>query len=276
MNRYILETKDLYFEYPDKTKALNGINIKFEKGKKIALLGANGAGKSTLFLHLNGILKPTKGKILYNGKKISYKHSFLHQLRKSVGIVFQDPETQLFSASVFQEVSFGAVNLKLPDEEVKARVLNAFEETGISYLQDKPTHALSYGQKKRVSIADILVMKPEVIIFDEPTAFLDPLHKEKMITLFDKINRAGTTIILSTHDVDMVYPWADMIYVMKDGKILRSGSSEEIFMNKNLLEQSDLAQPTILEIYAQLQSRGRLLDAPVPKNQEELVDLLAQ
>lgn len=275
MSEYILEAQNLYFKYPDGTQALNGMNMRIQKGKKIAVLGSNGAGKSTLFLNFNGVLRPSAGKILFNGKEVQYKRKELNSLRKSIGIVFQDPDSQLFSASVYQEVSFGAVNLKLSDKEVRMRVDDALEDTGITHLKDKPTHFLSYGQKKRVSIADILVMHPEVIICDEPTACLDPKHTLKIMTLFESLNQKGTTIILSTHDVEIAWSWADYVYIMKEGRIEGEGTPEEVFDNSELLMQIEMKKPVILEVYEELAVNGLITrQLPIPKTIEELKEII--
>lgn len=275
LDKYILETEDLEFQYPDGTYGLKGLSIRIEQGKKIAVLGGNGAGKSTLFLHFNGIYQPTKGKVKYEGKELTYKRSSLIELRKNIGIVFQDADSQLFSASVFQEISFGPMNLKLDLPEVQKRVEKAMNETGIIFLKDKPTHFLSYGQKKRVCIAGILAMEPKVIIFDEPTDSLDPKHTQQMMNLFDELNKQGKTVILSTHDIDKAYSWADYIFILKDGKLLKEGPPQEIFLDSNLLEKSDLQKPWVIEVYEQLKDKGLIgKNAKVPRNKEELFQLI--
>jgi len=268
--QFILEAINITFEYSDGTKALNEVNMSIEEGKKIAVLGPNGAGKTTLFLHFNGILKPKSGKILYKGEEINYSHSELVKLRKNVGIVFQNPDIQLFSASVYQEISFGLMNLGYPENIVKEKVKNAMKETRIIDLKDKPTHFLSYGQKKSVSIADIIVMEPEVIILDEPTVYLDPKHVQEVMGLFDKLVEEGKTIILSTHDVDFAYSWADYIYVMKNGKVVAKGEPTVVFANAKELDCSDLRKPMLLEIYEILKEKGIINGSNIPKNIEEL------
>lgn len=201
----ILEAEHLTYGYDEKRHAIEDLSIAFEEGKTTAILGANGAGKSTLFLHLNGILQPEHGEVRFRGQPISYKKAGLRQLRSKVGIVFQNPDDQLFSASVYQDISFGAVNMGLPSEEVHRRVNVVMEQIGITYLKDRPTHSLSFGQKKRVAFAGIMVMQPEVIILDEPTAGLDPVGvSELMHLLQDVCRQQNTTIILSTHDIDVV------------------------------------------------------------------------
>jgi len=271
MSKYILEMKDVDFEYPDGTKALKGISMAIEKRRKIAVVGSNGAGKSTLFLHFNGILRPRRGKVFYKGEEIRYTRSFLTELRKNVGIVFQDPDTQLFAGSVFQEVSFGPMNLNLPLHEVKRRVKEALKSTGTEELKSKPTHFLSYGQKKRVSIADVLAMEPEVIIFDEPTAYLDPKHTEKLLEIFERLHEEGKQVILSTHDVDLAYSWADYVFVMKDGIVVGRGTPGEVFQNDELLEEADLRRPLLLEVYIALRQKG-FLSEKLPRNVNELIE----
>ena len=193
----ILEASHLTYGYDESSHAIEDLSIAFEEGKTTAILGANGAGKSTLFLHLNGILQPEQGEVRFRGQPISYKKAGLRQLRSKVGIVFQNPDDQLFSASVYQDISFGAVNMGLPAEEVHRRVETVMEQVGITYLKDRPTHALSFGQKKRVAFAGIMVMQPEVIILDEPTAGLEPVGiSELMQLLQDVCRQQHTTIIL--------------------------------------------------------------------------------
>lgn len=276
MKDYIIETKDLTFKYSDGTIALNNINIKIPRGKKITFLGANGAGKSTLFLHLNGILKPSSGEILFDGIGFKYSRKELQKLRQKVGIVFQDPDVQLFSANVYEEVSFGAVNLKLSKDEVKDRVEKALKDTNTYDLKDKPTHFLSYGQKKRVSIADILVMKPEVIILDEPTSSLDPKHSFMVENLLEEINNNGTTLILSTHDVDFAYSWADYIFVLKNGQVVGEGSPKEVFEDENLIDLGFVQKPLVFEVFQLLKAKGLINENDLPKNKAQLLNILKE
>lgn len=275
MSEYILETKDLCFQYPDGTKALNNINIKIEKGKKISVIGVNGSGKSTLFLNFNGVLRPTKGSVCYKGSEVLYNQKSLLKLRKNVGIVFQDPENQLFSASVYQEVSFGAMNLRLEEKEVITRVDEALKNVGMYDYKEKAVHFLSYGQKKRVSIADILVMEPEIIVFDEPTSSLDPKHAKQIINIFDELNEKGITVILSTHDVELAYSWSDYIFVMKDGEVAKEGTSYEIFSDDKLISECYLQKPLILDMFENLCSNKKITTyGKVPRNREELFSVL--
>ncbi|MCX7715567.1 MAG: ATP-binding cassette domain-containing protein [Clostridia bacterium] len=242
----IIETKNLCYSYDDGKEALNSVSISFEKGITTAVLGGNGAGKSTLFLTLNGILNPTSGEVFYNGEKVQYKKAYINELRKKIGIVFQNPDDQLFSASVYQDISFGATNLKLPKDEIISRVDEAMKKVGILHLRDKPTHALSFGQKKRVAVAGILVMRPEVIILDEPTAGLDPMGVSELMHLLEKICKEdGVTVILSTHDIDGISNYANYIYVMNDGEVLTHGTPHQVFSDVELLRSNNLRLPRI-------------------------------
>lgn len=277
MPEFIIETNQIEYNYTDGTKALNRLSISIEKGKKVVFLGENGAGKSTLFLHFNGILRPLRGKVRFDGRDVRYDHSSLMELRKNVGIVFQDPDTQLFSASVTQEVSFGPFNMGLSWDEVVKRVKSAMLSTEIEDLKDRPTHFLSYGQKKRVSIADILAMDPRVIIFDEPTACLDPRLSQQVMEIMNRLNSEGKTIIMSTHDIDLAYSWADCIYVMKKGALAGEGRPEEVFQDQELMENNGLKKPWLLEIYQELNKKGWLLgETKAPRTRDQLFNIIAQ
>ncbi|MEN8904344.1 MAG: ATP-binding cassette domain-containing protein [Clostridiales bacterium] len=246
MSKNIIEVRNLHYKYSDGTHALKGITLELERGNTTAVLGGNGTGKSTLFLTLNGILKPFSGDILFNGFPLAYSRKGLKNLRKSVGIVFQDPDSQLFSASVYQDISFGAVNMNLSEEEVRQRVNTAMERTNISHLKDKPTHFLSFGQKKRVAIAGVIAMQPEVLVLDEPTAGLDPIGVSEIMKLLRKIQKTlGLTIIISTHDIDIVPLYCDYVYVMEQGKIMLKGTPKEVFENPKKIRNANLRLPRI-------------------------------
>jgi cobalt/nickel transport system ATP-binding protein len=256
MEDNILTLKDLHFTYPDGTHALKGLNMEILRGQVTAVLGGNGAGKSTLFHNLNGILKPSSGQILFNNRPIDYSRKGLMQLRQSVGVVFQDPDSQLFSASVYQDISFGAVNMKLPEEEIRRRVDVAMERTGISHLRNKPTHCLSFGQKKRAAIAGVLVMEPEVLILDEPTAGLDPKGISEVIKLLREIQRElGISIILSTHDIDIVPLFCNQVFVMDEGQIVLNGTPQEVFAAKKAMRSVNLRIPRIGHLFEILKEK---------------------
>ena len=275
MPEVILEAVDLDYSYPDGTNALRNINLQVEKGEKLTILGSNGAGKSTLFMQFNGLYRPYSGCIKYQGQDISYKNKALIELRKKVGIVFQDPDSQLFSSSVYQDISFGPLNLGLSEQDVEARVKQALIDTETTDLEYKPTHLLSYGQKKRVSIAGVLAMEPEVIIFDEPTAGLDPRHAREFMHLLKNLSDEGKTIIISTHDVDLAYSWSDRLAIMSNGEIIAHGEPGELFLRPELIERADLALPWLLEMYCELVGKGWLLPStPLPKTKADLLSII--
>lgn len=228
MNDIILEAKELMFTYEgEKDASLNGVTLRIRKGSKVAFMGANGSGKSTFFLCLNGIHKPDKGILYFDGKPVDYSKKGLQDIRRKVGIVFQDPDNQLFSASVIQEISFGVLNMGVPADKAREQVNQVIEKMAITPFQNRPTHALSGGQKKQVSIADILVMHPEVMILDEPAAALDPKHTKTVNEFINHLAEDGTTVLIATHDMDYAYAWADEIVLMHEGKVLKQGTPAE-------------------------------------------------
>lgn len=265
MTEKILKVQDVHYTYPDGTHALKGLNLEIDRGQITAILGGNGAGKSTLFHHLNGILKPTSGQLFFNGKPVDYSRKGLVKLRQSVGIVFQDPDSQLFSASVYQEISFGAVNMKLSEEEVRRRVEYAMEKTGISHLKNKPTHALSFGQKKRVAIAGVLVMKPDVLILDEPTAGLDPQGISEIMKLLKETQKElGISVLISTHDIDLVPLYCDKVFVMDEGRIVLQGTPEEVFSEKRTIRSVKLRLPRIGHLLEILKDKDNFKFEAIP------------
>lgn len=272
----IIKAENLYFSYDDThTYSLNGLSIEIERGRKVAFMGANGAGKSTFFLCLNGIHQPFSGSLYIDGEKIGYKKKDLLKLRSKVGIVFQDPDNQLFSASVTQEISFGALNIGMSEEEARDAVNKVIDTLEITPFKDKPTHSLSGGQKKQVSIADVLVMNPSVIILDEPAAYLDPKHTIIVNRLVDKLVEQGITVLISTHDVDYAYSWADDIAVIHDGKVLAFGDPVKVFDDNDLLAKTNLKKPAALDLFDRMTVKGILPEGlKVPRNLTELEKLL--
>lgn len=254
-----IEAQELTYKYQDGTLALDKISFSAEKGKITGILGANGAGKSTLFLNLNGVLTPHSGEVFLGGEKVIYKHNKLRELRRRVGIVFQDPDDQLFSADVYRDISFGPVNLDLPELEVRSRVEQAMERTGIKHLRDKPTHALSYGQKKRVAIAGVLAMSPEIMILDEPTAGLDPQGVSDIMRLLEELrDELGMTIILATHDMDIIPLYCDSVYLICGGKVIKNGTPAEIFSDADVLRENHLRLPRIAHLMEILYDKDNL------------------
>ncbi len=278
LKEIILEANNIHYKYSDGTYALSGLSIALKQGQKIGIVGPNGAGKTTLFLHFNGVYKPNSGKIYFQGKEVNYTKKEIAELRSKVGIVFQDPNTQLFSASVYQEISFGPMNLRLSNEEVAKRVDETIDLLKIQELKDRPTHFLSGGEKKKVAIASILAMKPAVIFFDEPFANVDPKSTKELISFLDELNGTGKTIIISSHNVDKIYSWADYIYIINDGNILGEGTPQTVFTNENLLSIANLEKPWIIKIYEEIIRQNPNLEKKysVPKSNQGLFKMISE
>lgn len=273
---WAIEAEQVSFAYEgNKEKALDGLSLKIRRGAKVAFMGGNGSGKSTFFFCLNGIHRPDSGIIKLNGKPLSYTRKGLLEARSKVGIVFQEPDDQLFSASVYEEISFGILNLGAEREAAEKAVEQVIRELGITPFQDRPAHALSGGQKKQVAIADILVMHPEVMVLDEPAAALDPEHTKKVHDIIGRLSKKGITILMATHDIDYAYAWADEIVLLHKGKLLRQGSPAEICSDPELLEMAGLEVPSAVRIYDRLVEKGILEQGKTPpRNTEELLEML--
>lgn len=273
----ILKADNLFFSYDnEKTHSLNGLSLEIKRGHKIAFMGANGSGKSTFFLCCNGIYQPSSGTLYFNGEPVDYSRKGLLKLRSKVGIVFQDPDNQLFSASVYQEISFGILNLGVPEDEAKKQVEQVIDYLEITPFRHKPTHALSGGQKKQVSIADILVMNPDIIILDEPAAALDPKHTTMVNKIVDQLTENGITVMMATHDVNYAMAWADDVFLFKDGKVLIHGTPEQVFSNKSALASTNLEQPACLQLFDSLCKKGILKTSlPIPRSLQQLESYIA-
>lgn len=273
---WVIEAQDVSFTYDgNDVKALDGLSLKIRRGAKVAFMGGNGSGKSTFFLCLNGIRKPDRGKIWIDGSPISYTRKGLLDVRSKVGIVFQEPDNQLFSASVYEEVSFGILNLGADEETAKREVEHVLAELEITPFQDRPVHALSGGQKKQVAVADILVMHPEVMILDEPVAALDPKHTRKVQEIVEGLSKKGITVLMATHDIDYAYAWSDEIVLMKNGKVIRQGTPDEVCSDETVLKEAGLELPVVVRVYERLRQKGMISeDTALPKSVEALIENL--
>jgi cobalt/nickel transport system ATP-binding protein len=268
----LLKAENLCYTYEGETvPALDQLSLTIERGKKIACMGSNGSGKSTFFLCCNGIHKPSSGTLYYQGVPFDYSKRGLLNLRKNVGIVFQDPDNQLFSASVMQEISFGVLNLGFSKEEARRKVDQIMDKLGITPFAHKPVHALSGGQKKLVAIADILVMEPELIILDEPASALDPLHTQMVRDIIDEITDQGITVMIATHDVNYAYAWADEILLFHKGSVLKHGTPEEVFSDEALMKTTSLQPPMVLSLFRSLCRDGILPDTLTPPRNPEIL-----
>ncbi len=245
----LLEFEQVDYTYPSSLQpALQGITLRIPAGKRCALLGHNGCGKTTLFLLANGLYQPQGGQVYWQGKPIRYDRSSLMDLRQQVGLVFQDPEHQLVAATVEEDISYGLCNLGLPDGEVIQRVQQAIADFNLAELADRPVHHLSLGQKKRVSLADVMVLQPKLLLLDEPTAYLDRLHTRDLMAKLHQIHEQGTTIVMSTHDLDLAYSWADWIFIVDRGQLVLEGTPPAVFARRDLLDQLQLGVPLVFEI----------------------------
>ncbi|TAE56599.1 MAG: ABC transporter ATP-binding protein [Nostocales cyanobacterium] len=249
MQEYLLEFEQVYYTYPGlQQPTLNGLSMKIPSGKKCALIGQNGCGKTTMFLLANGLYKPNSGIIKWCGKPLIYNRKELSQIRQDIGLIFQDPEQQIVASTVAEDISYGLCNLGLPTAEIKSRVEQILIEFELTNLANKPVHHLSLGQKKRVSIADVMVLKPQLLMLDEPTAYLDIKHTRNLMKTLQKIHQHGNTLLMATHDLDLVYRWADWVFVMDQGKLIIEGTPDKVFSQRKILEDLDLGLPLIYEI----------------------------
>ena len=249
MQEWLLEFEQVHYTYlGTQQSALNGLTLRIPAQKRCALIGQNGCGKTTLFLLANGLYKPNKGSVSWQGNSLKYDRNSLMKLRQKVGLIFQDPEQQLVASTVEEDISYGLCNLGLPEVEIQQRVEQALVEFDLTELAQRPVHHLSLGQKKRVSIADVMVLRPELLLLDEPTAYLDKLHTRNLMATLKKIHAAGTTILMATHDLDLVYRWADWIFVMDRGRLVLEGKPQDVFTQRDILEELQLGVPLIYEM----------------------------
>lgn len=261
----VLETKNVSYWYPDGTLALEDVNFSAAQGKMVALLGPNGAGKSTLFLHFNGILRPSAGTVMVEETPLTYDKKSIMKVRQKVGIVFQNPDDQLFAPTVEEDVAFGPLNVGLDQDEVERRVAESLERVGMAGFEKKPPHHLSGGQKKRVAIAGILAMSPEIMVLDEPTSGLDPKGASRILHLLHKLNQEGMTIVISTHDVDLVPLYASQVYIISEGHIIKEGTPQDVFSDEETIRNANLRLPRIAHLMEILQKKDELpFEKPYP------------
>ncbi|MFA4966294.1 MAG: ATP-binding cassette domain-containing protein, partial [Thermoleophilia bacterium] len=271
-----LVAEGLSYTYEGGYVGLDGLSLTVRAGRRLAVVGPNGAGKTTLLLHLNGTLRPGAGRVLVGGAPGTYSRQGLTAWRQVVGLVFQNPDDQLFAGTVAQDVSFGPLNLGLSEAETRARVADALRALDIEALRDRPTHMLSFGQKKRAAIAGAVAMRPEVLVIDEPLAGLDPSGAEHLLDVLGRLHAAGTTLILATHDMALAYEWADDVAVLRSGRIVAQGEAPLVLAEAALLRESGLRVPWVLEVSEALRAAGVLpADGPGPRSRGELAAALA-
>lgn len=272
----LLELKEVSFASEDQPNALYDISVSIDTGERIAVIGNNGAGKSTFFLCCNGVLIPQAGSVYFRGQKISAAKKELNRLRQHVGIVFQDPNQQLIGATVEEEVSFGPMNLRLSRDEVSTRVEEALRQMNLEPLREHPSHYLSGGEKKRLSVADVLAMRSDIILLDEPTASLDGANTRILESILNALHAQGKTLVVSTHDVDFVYRWATRVLVFHNGRIVCDDVPQSVFASTELLNRSGIQLPMIYQLAVRLKNKGLLQGAAfLPRTVQELDNALS-
>ena len=241
MNTPSLEIKELAFAYPDGNQALYGVNLSVQKGERVALLGPNGAGKTTLVMHMNGIHPTSHGSIHVAGQLVDSKNKdSIKEIRAKVGIVFQDPDDQLFMPTVAEDVAFGPYNMGLRGDQLNKVVDEALQLVGMLEFRDRPPHHLSFGQRRRVAVATVLAMKPEILVLDEPSSNLDPASRRE---LADILRSLEITMVMVTHDLPYAYELCARSVILKGGVIVADGSTNEILTNTALLAANRLELP---------------------------------
>ncbi len=257
----LLRFDNVEYIYPcSQHPAVQNLSLTIPKNKRCALIGRNGCGKTTLFRLANGLFRPQRGVIHWQGKPLQYNRKSLNQLRHQVGLVFQNPEQQLVATTVAEDISYGLCNLGLPDSEIAQRVQQALLDFDLINLANAPINYLSLGQKKRVSIADVMVLQPQLLLLDEPTAYLDPGQVRNFRVTLDKIQNAGTTVVLATHNLDFVEAWAEWVIVMDAGQVVLTGTPETVFTQTQKMGDLGLGVPLVLKFLQRIQDELKLDD----------------
>lgn len=273
MSHRTLAATGLVAGYERGRTVLEGASLDVPAGRRLAVLGANGSGKTTLLRCLSGALVPVAGEVTVDGTRLTYGRRALRAHRQEVQLVLQDPDDQLFSASVAQDVSFGPLNLGLPEDEVRARVAEALQLLAVDGLAARPTHQLSYGERKRVAIAGAVAMRPCVLLLDEPTAGLDPSAVAETLAALHRLQENEATVVMSTHDVDLALRWADEVAVVVDRRVVQ-GAPEALLGDDDLLARARLDRPWALTVGTRLRDLGLLPEGPLPRDVPGLLAVL--
>jgi cobalt/nickel transport system ATP-binding protein len=272
MSEYLLEFQDIYYSYPMATApTLQGLSLRLPKYKKTALIGQNGCGKSTLFLIADGLAKPDRGVVTLDNLPLTFDRANLKRWRQRVGLVFQDPEQQLVAPTVAADISYGLCNQGLPESAVAAKVMQTLADFDLESLAMSPLQHLSLGQKKRVSIAGVMALQPELLLLDEPTAYLDPVQTRNLLIELDAIAKLGTTLLIATHDLDFVYQWADWVLVMERGRLITEGETLTVFAQLQSLPDFSLGMPLLWQMWSRLSPMPAV---PAPRSIDEFTSYL--
>ena len=259
----MFKINNLTYKYDKNRKALDNVNMDFDKGNIIGIIGSNGSGKSTLFNNLMGILKATEGEILYKNEKLKYDKKSLYKLRKEVGIVFQDPEKQIFYSMVYDDLAFALRNIGIDEKSIKIKINKALKAVNGEDFINRPVHSLSFGQKKRVAIASVIAMENELVLLDEPTAGLDPESTRAIVDIIRTMHKEGKKIVITSHDMNLIYDICDYVYILNKGKIIKEGSVEEVFVDESKIEEAGLELPWLVKL-------NKNMNLPLFRKEEEL------
>ncbi len=266
----LLEFQAVSYRYPSAAQpAIANLNLSIFAGQKTAILGHNGCGKSTLLLLADGLYRCSSGVIAWKGEPLRYHAPLLNQWRQRIGLAFQDPEHQLVAATVAEDISYGLCNLSLSRAEIAQRLHQTLLDFSLQDLADRPLHHLSLGQKRRVALAGVMALQPELLLLDEPTAYLDRRQTRHLLAELDRIHARGTTIVMATHDLDLAYAWADWVIVLHAGQVALSASAAQVFTQVDVLHRLQLGIPTLLECWYTLPAAWRDRHSP-PKTIAEL------
>ena len=273
MSEYLLEFKDIYYSYPmAEVPTLQGLSFRVPRHQKTAIIGQNGCGKSTMFLIADGLCQPDRGTVTLDDTPLTFDRSSLNRWRRRVGLVFQDPEQQLVAPTVAADISYGLCNQGLPDTEVAIKVTKTLADFDLESLAMSPLQHLSLGQKKRVSIAGVMALQPELLLLDEPTAYLDPIQTRNLLVELDSIAKLGTTLLIATHDLDFVYQWADWVLVMEQGRLIAQGETLQVFEQLQSMSSFEIGMPLLWQIWSQLP--GKLAQDAAPRSIAEFTSYL--
>ena len=264
----MLATTELWFRYQD-AQVLKGLTLDFSQHAVTGLVGANGCGKSTLFMNLSGLLRPQQGAVLWQGKPLDYSKRGLLALRQQVATVFQDPDQQIFYTDIDSDIAFSLRNLGVEETEIARRVDEALTLVDAQHFRQQPIQCLSHGQKKRVAIAGALVLRAKYLLLDEPTAGLDPSGRSQMIDIIKRIVAQGNHVVISSHDIDLIYEVSNAVYVLRQGEVLVHGEPGEVFARTSLIEEAGLTQPWLVKLHAEL-------GMPLCKTEDEFFSCMRQ
>jgi len=273
MSELVAQVNGVTYVYPDGFMALQEVNLKVAKGERLAILGPNGAGKSTLLMILNGLYTPSSGEVSVFGVPVNDEN--MSTVRREVGLVFQDPDDQLFSPTLWEDVCFGPLNMGLPEEEVRVRSSEALDAVSLTGYEQKAPHHLSAGEKKRAAIATVLAMRPRILLLDEPTVNLDPRNRLELANLLGSLhNRREMTLITASHDVNFLPEVADRAYILDKGHVTSEGSLREVFSSSRLMSEANLEPPTITRLFSILAEKKKVRTQRLPLTVEEALSVL--